>query len=112
MAGSLASSTQPTGVHDMTVTKETIALEGILRGEGRERTCVLKVLQHATYADECTRPTCLSYSRCVIEDHDDFPDGEYQLEFAERRILLSKTGGQYVPRLTENDSPCTLSVAS
>ena len=100
------------GATYMTVTKETIALEGVLKGEGRERTCVVKVLQHATYADECTRPTCLSYSRCVIEDRDDFPDGEYQLEFAERRILLSKTGGQYVPRLTENDSPCTLSVAS
>jgi hypothetical protein len=96
----------------MTVTKETIALEGVLRGEGRERACVVKALQHATYADECTRPTCLSYSRCVIEDDDDFPDGEYELEFAKRRVALSKTGGQYVPRLTESTCPCTLSVAS
>jgi hypothetical protein len=95
----------------MTVTKETIELEGVLRGQGRERTCFVKVLQHATYADECTRPTCLSYSRCVIEDVDDFPDGEYELEFAERRVQLNKIGGQYVPR-TENSAPCDLSIAS
>jgi len=100
------------GATTMTVTKETIALEGVLRGEGRERACVVKALQHATYSDECTRPTCLSYSRCVIEDDDDFPDGEYELEFAKRRVPLSKTGGQYVPRLTEAPCPCTLSVAS
>ena len=96
----------------MTVTKETVELEGVLRGEGRERTCVVKVLKHATYADECTRPTCLSYSRCVIEDDDDFPEGEYELEFAERRVLLSKIGGQYVPRLTQDSDPCALSIAS
>lgn len=96
----------------MTVTKETVELEGVLTGEGRERTCVVKVLQHATYADECTRPTCLAYSRCVIEDVDDFPDGEYQLEFAQRRVLLSKISGQYVPRSTENSAPCALSIAS
>jgi hypothetical protein len=96
----------------MTVTKETIELEGVLRGQGRERTCFVKVLQHATYADECTRPTCLSYSRCVIEDVDDFPDGEYELEFAERRVQLNKIGGQYVPRWTENSARCDLSIAS
>ena len=96
----------------MTVTKETIALEAVLRGEGRERMCVVKVLQHATYADECSRPTCLSYSRCVIEDDDDFPDGSYELEFADRKVLLSKAGGRYVPRMTDDPLPCTLSIAS
>lgn len=96
----------------MTVTKETVALEGVLRGEGRERWCVVKVSRHATYADECTQPTCLSYSRCVIEDDDDFPDGEYELEFAERRVLLSKTAGQYVPRMTQKPSPSAFSLAS
>lgn len=96
----------------MTVTKETIELEAVLRGEGRERRCVVKVLQHATYADECTRPTCLSYSRCDIEDNDDFPDGEYELEFADRRVLLSKVGGRYVPKMTDDTLPCSLPVAS
>ena len=83
----------------MTATKETIPLQGVLRGEGRERVCRLRALRHAIYADECSRPTCFSYSRCVIEDVDDFPDGEYELEFEGRHVSLSKTQGQYVPRL-------------
>jgi hypothetical protein len=82
----------------MTVTKETIPLEGTLKGEGHERMCRLKALRHATYADECSQPTCFSYSRCVIEDTDDFPDGEYELEFEGRRIALSKRAGRYVPQ--------------
>jgi hypothetical protein len=97
----------------MTVTKETKSLEGTLRGEGLERTCRLKVLQHATYADECSRPTCLSYSRCVIDDEDDFPDGEYELEFEGRRVFLSKRDGRYAPRPSEStSSSCELPVAS
>ena len=88
----------------MTVTKETIPLEGTLRGESRERTCRLKAVQHATYADECTRPTCLSYSRCIIEDADDFPDGEYELEFEGRRVPLSKKDGRYTPRLVSPET--------
>ena len=84
----------------MTVTKETVPLQALLKGEGRERTCRLKALRHSTYADECSRPTCLSYSRFVIEDSDDFPDGEYELEFEGRRILLSKRAGQYIPEMS------------
>lgn len=83
----------------MTVTKENVPLHGTLRGEGHERTCRLKALRHSTYADECSQPTCFSYSRCVIQDSDNFPDGEYELEFEGRKILLSKRFGQYTPRL-------------
>ena len=86
----------------MTVTKENIPLQGTLKGEGRERTCRLKALRHTTYADECSHPTCFSYSRCVIEDSDDFPDGEYELQFDDRKILLSKRSGQYLPRLNSS----------
>ena len=56
----------------MTVTKETRAIEGVLKGQGRERTCRLRVTRRATYPDECTQPICVSYSRCIIEDIDDF----------------------------------------
>jgi hypothetical protein len=90
----------------MTVTKETIPLQGTLRGEGRERTCRLKALQYATYADECSRPTCLSYSRCSIEDGDDFPDGEYVLEFDGRRVLLTKQAGKYILSSSPETTPC------
>lgn len=83
----------------MTITKETVPLQERLRGEGCERTCLLKALRHTMYADECSEPTCYSYSRCVIQDSDNFPDGDYELEFEGRNILLSKRLGQYIPRL-------------
>ena len=83
----------------MTVTKENVPLEGTLRGEGHERTCRLKALRHTVYADECSQPTCFSYSRCVIQDSDNFPDGEYELEFEGRKIPLSRRSGRYTPRL-------------
>jgi hypothetical protein len=54
------------------------------------------------YADECSHPTCCSYSRCVIEDSDDFPDGEYELQFDDRKVFLSKRSGQYLPRLNSS----------
>jgi hypothetical protein len=53
-------------------------------------------MRRETYADECSRPLCVSYSRCDIEDQDDFPDGNYELTFDRRRILLSKTAGRYL----------------
>ena len=84
----------------MAVTKETVSLEAILRGEGHERRCRVKAVRHTTYADECAAPTCLSYSRCEIEDADDFPDGNYELVFDSHRVPVIKTAGRYLPRCT------------
>ena len=81
----------------MAVIKETVPLDATLKGEGRERTCRVKALRHAIYADECSRPTCFSYSRCDIEDSDDFPDGYYELHFEGRSIPITKRAGQYFP---------------
>ncbi len=80
----------------MAVTKETVSLEAILRGEGHERRCRVKAVRHTTYAD----PTCLSYSKCEIEDADDFPDGNYELEFDAHRVPVIKKAGRYLPRCT------------
>ena len=84
----------------MAVTKETVSLEAILRGEGHERRCRVKAVRHTTYADECAAPTCLSYSRCEVEDADDFPDGNYELEFDAHRVPVIKKAGRYLPRCT------------
>ena len=65
----------------MTVTRETVPLEGTLKGEGYERTCQVRATRCVTYADESTDALCVSYSRCDIEDADDFPDGNYELTF-------------------------------
>jgi hypothetical protein len=81
----------------MTVTKEIVSLEGILKGDGQQRKCRVKAVRHTTYADECPTPTCLSYSRCDIEDTDELPDGNYELEFDGHRVSLIRTAGQYVP---------------
>ena len=79
----------------MTVTKETLPLEGLLKDQGRQRTCRVRATRRATYPDECTEPVCVSYSRCVIEDADDFPDGDYELMFDGHKVLLTKEAGKY-----------------
>lgn len=81
----------------MTVTKETVPLEGTLKGEGYERTCHVRATRSVTYADESTDALCVSYSRCDIEDEDDFPDGNCELTFQGHTVLLSKCGGHYGP---------------
>ena len=82
----------------MAVIKETVLLEGILNGAGRQRTCHVRAVRHANYTDECAKPICVSYSRCDVDDADDFPDGEYELAFEGHRVLLAKRAGQYVLR--------------
>ena len=78
----------------MTVTRETDSLEGTLTGEGRQRTCRVRVSKHATY-DECAKPVCVSYSRFQIEDEDDFPDGDYELSCSGLQLRLRKEAGHY-----------------
>jgi hypothetical protein len=80
----------------MTVTKETVPLEAVLCGEGRQRTCRVRVSKRAEYPDESVEPVCVSYSCCRIEDEDDFPDGDYELRFDDRRVRLKKQAGQYL----------------
>jgi len=65
----------------MAVTKDTVSLEAVLRGEGRERECRVKAQRHTTYEGEDATPVGASYSRCEIEDTDDFPDGNYEVVF-------------------------------
>ena len=79
----------------MAVTKEIVSLNGVLRGEGQERKCRVKAERHTTYADERATPTCVSYSKCEIEDTDDFPDGNYEVEFDLHRVAVAKKAGQY-----------------
>lgn len=79
----------------MTVTKETIPLEGVISGHGLERACRLRAVRRETYADESAKPLCVSYSRCDVEDTDDFPDGEYELSFDGCRIRVIRRTGRY-----------------
>ena len=82
----------------MTVTKETVPLEGALKGEGYERKCCVRATRRFTYADECSHPLYVSYSRCEIEDRDDFPDGDYELIVGGQKMDMTRTEGRYVAR--------------
>ena len=82
----------------MTTTKEIVPLHGILRGEGRQRTCSVQATRSTMYEDESTQPVAIAYSRCDIVDGDDFPEGDYELEFDGKKILLAKKGGRYLVR--------------
>jgi hypothetical protein len=95
----------------MSVTKEVVLLEGLLKGEGHQRKCRVKAVRHATYEDECTTPNCLSYSRCEIEDSDDFPDGDYELEFDSHRVALTKKSGHYLLQCPDQSDSANLSHA-
>jgi len=95
----------------MSVTKEVVLLEGLLKGEGHQRKCRVKAVRHATYEDECTTPNRLSYSRCEIEDSDDFPDGDYELEFDSHRVALTKKSGHYLLQCPGQSDSANLSHA-
>jgi hypothetical protein len=85
----------------MIVTKETVLLDAELCGEGRQRSCRVHVLRRLTYPDESPSRTSVSYSRCQVDDPDDFADGNYELHFEGHRIQLRKYAGQYACRLGE-----------
>ena len=50
------------------------------------------------FEDEANTPIRLTYSRCEIEDADEFPDGDYVLEFDGHKVLLIRKAGQYLPK--------------
>jgi hypothetical protein len=85
----------------MIVTKKTVPLDAELCGEGRQRRCRVHVLRRLTYPDESPSPTSFSYSRCQVDDPDNFPNGNYELRFEGHRIQLRKYAGQYACRLGE-----------
>ena len=86
----------------MSVCKETVLLNGILRGEGRQRTCRVRATRNSEFPDESVIAASFAYCRCCVEDSDDFPDGDYELEFDGHKVLLSRKDGQYLARVQGN----------
>jgi len=80
----------------MPTSKEVVFLCGVLRGEGRLRQCRVKATKHSTYVDESSEPASVAYSSLSIEDADDYPDGNYELEFNDHKAVLSKINGFYL----------------
>jgi len=50
------------------------------------------------FVDEVSIPLDVVYEKVTIADHDDFPDGDYEVTFDGQTILLTRKGGGYLAR--------------
>jgi hypothetical protein len=82
------------GFGAMASKREPVILQGILRGEHRERSCRISAIK-VTLGGE---PNVFEYTRPEIVDSDDFPDGDYEVEYHGHKILFRKQGGVYLAR--------------
>ena len=53
----------------------------------------MKAIRFVTYADESPDTLYMSYSRCEIEEEDDFADGKYELTFQGQTVMLLSARG-------------------
>ena len=84
----------------MPTRSETVILAGTLRSvDGqRQRPCKVQVDRHGHSVHELSELTNVTYSKLSIHDSDDWPDGNYEVEFNGQKELLTKQGGRYVAR--------------
>ena len=84
-----------------TRTETGVILPGILRSaDGQhQRHCKVQVDKHTHFAHELSEPTRFTYSRPSIHDSDDWPDGDYEVEFSGQKELLRKQGRHYLGAL-------------
>ena len=78
--------------------KEIITGTGILSGQGRKRQCQFRVMKTSLLVNELTRPVSFAYHDLSITDLDDFPEGDYELDYLGQKELLTKKGGFYLAR--------------
>jgi len=79
---------------------QTLILAGILRSADgqRQRHCKVQVDKHGHFVNERPEITTITYSNFSICDSDDWPDGDYEVEFNGQKELLTKQGRHYVAR--------------
>jgi hypothetical protein len=83
---------------NMASRKEIITGNGVLSGQGRKRTCKFRVTRTSLMVDDLSTPIDVAYSSLSIIDSDDFPDGDYELDFLGMKELLTRKGGHYLAR--------------
>jgi hypothetical protein len=76
--------------------EEIITGRGVLSGEGRNRECRFRVIKTSLCVDELPTPVKSTYSNLSITDSDNFPDGNYELDYLGQRELLTKKGRSYL----------------
>ena len=47
----------------------------------------MKAIKHTMYVDESAQPVSIAYSNVSIQDSDEYPDGNYELEFEGQKVL-------------------------
>ena len=84
----------PTGI------ETDVILHGILRSADgqRQRHCKVKVDKHSHLVNERSGTAKVTYSNLSIHDSDDWPDGDYEVEFNGQKELLRKQGRHYLAR--------------
>ena len=82
----------------MTNQREHFQTRGTLRGQGRERLCWVEGTKIKTFVDELTTPTHVIYEKVKVADHDDFPDGNYEVTFDGQVVPLTRKNGVYLAR--------------
>jgi hypothetical protein len=74
--------------------RESVVLQGMLRGEGHERSCRVRAIKLAMPCE----PMASEYADMDIADSDNFPDGSYEVTVAGRTIPLTRRDGFYLAR--------------
>jgi len=82
------------GTGEMASRRESVVLQGILRGEGHERSCRVRAIKVAMPCE----PMASEYADMDIADSDNFPDGSYEVTVACRTIPLTRRDGLYLAR--------------
>jgi hypothetical protein len=77
--------------------KKIVTGVGTLSGEGHTRKARFRVTRSDMYVNELQTPVGSAYSHLSITDSDDFPDGNYELEYLGQE-LLTKKSGSYMAR--------------
>jgi hypothetical protein len=64
----------------------------------RQRNCKVRGDRHEMQVNETGDPVKVAYSRLSIVDSDDWPDGDYVVEFSGQEELLTRKDGSYYAR--------------
>jgi len=69
-----------------------------LTGQGHNRKCALQIEVTKHYVDQMATPVKLEYADLRVVDSDDFPPGDYDVNYAGVTFPVTKRAGHYLAR--------------
>jgi hypothetical protein len=82
----------------MPTRREKKIVTASLFGQGRYRKCALQLEVTKHYVDQMASPVKLEYADLRVIDSDDFPPGDYDVNYAGVTFLVTKRAGHYLTR--------------